>query len=160
MVEVLLVTIILAVAAAVVVPNFTLRSRQMELSSAAENVAYLIRFGQMHAMSKGRLVRLVFDNNACWLEMDSRINGDDLTKLNQKPDYRPVKDRWGRRLNLPQSIELTGNTEPVDLYPDGQLSDANIQVCRGTQCLLISTTRQLGRVSVIARQNNEDHEIL
>lgn len=155
--ELMLVTIILAIASAVVVPNFALRGRRMELASSAEQLVYTIRFGQLHAISKGRPVRLVAHNNSYWLEADARKGLDELNELMKKPDYQPVKERWGRRVVLPRNIQLTELREPIEIFPNGTISAADLKVCRDQDCLLVSTTQQLGRVKVIAPKEPEDH---
>lgn len=158
LIELLLVAVILVVAAAMAVPNFARTTMKLELKKTAEDMAYTIRFGQLRAMTKGRLVRLNMDTRGYWLEEDRMSNNEDALAA-VKPVFNKVADRWGRRTDFPKGIKLDEIQQPVVLSPDGRMAPANLRLCREQKCLVVSTAEQRGRVE-ISNPNDTDKNAL
>lgn len=130
--EMLIVTVILGLAAAAVMPQFARAAARMELRQAAEDLAAVVRYGQMRAMMSGRSGRLGTAAQAFWLE-EEEAGG---------PAFAPVRGRWGRRTVLARSLILDPPAEPVLFPPDGRLAPAALRLCRDSACLRVAVDRR------------------
>jgi prepilin-type N-terminal cleavage/methylation domain-containing protein len=102
--ELIMVMVILAIAAAIVVPTIRGFALSRATESATEQVLTLSHYGRSQSISEGRNFRLNFDARAgqVW-----------LTALDQTTNtYQPVTNEFGERYTLPKGIKLSVDVAP------------------------------------------------
>lgn len=146
--ELLLVVLILGIAASITIPSFARTSSRLELRKTTENLANTIRYGQLRAMSKNQFFRLGLDSKGYWLEesYSAQEKGHSAKEIH---NFQKLRDRWGRRTNLPAGISLDQSKNSIIFSPDGHMTLANLRMCRAQQCLVVTTGEQRGRVEII-----------
>lgn len=150
----MVVVIILAVAAAAVMPNAAKSIKATELRSSAQNFASMVRLGQIRAMTQGRWARVVMNKKDYWLEQDS-AKEDQLLDGSGKPMYVRLTGRYGRTQKLPGEIELKGYPGEIVFSPEGRITPGELQVCRREECLTVAMGRELGRIEIIEADKDE-----
>src|SRR3989338_7485961 len=102
-IEILLVIVLLTVAAAMTIPNFTRSFDKLELRDAANKLAYLMRYAQSRAIYNRRPLRLLFDRpmTRYWLEEADDVSEDEIDDETTPVSYRPVTGRFGRISKIP-----------------------------------------------------------
>jgi prepilin-type N-terminal cleavage/methylation domain-containing protein len=102
--ELIMVMVILAIAAAIVVPTLRGFALSRATESATEQVLTLAHYGRTQAINEGRNFHLNFDTRAgqVW-----------LTALDQNTNtYIPPTNEYGDRYTLPRGISLTVDVDP------------------------------------------------
>jgi Tfp pilus assembly protein FimT len=155
--ELMLIVVILSVASAVCIPNFTRFVRALEFKRSAEDLASVIRYGQIRALTNGRSVKFVMDATGYWLEEERSLEDEIGTGLEQ-PVFGRIKSRFGRKVSLPQGIELSHLVKDVLLTPDGRIEPVNLQLCRAQECVSVSTDSRIGRVVVSDTNEKTGHD--
>ena len=157
-IELLLVVVIVAVMAALAVPNFGSTYARIQLRKAADDLAYHMRYAQSYAITKNTLTRLEFDSSFTqyWL---ARQPGDEAAQ----DAFIGLTGRMGEVVGVPRDIQISfKDGDPVlYFYPDGTIDKRSIDFCRvhpayrrGEECLFISTQKQRGQVHVL-KQSDE-----
>ncbi len=143
LVELLLVVIILGVFAGLAVPSFRKTYYNQELSNAASNVAFLMRYAQGRAVAERANYRLNFDeeNKSCWLEKKSS-SGENV--------FERISSGFARGIIFPAGIKVSPELKPVGFYPDGKIDSVKIYLERkNTAAFTISTQGHIGYVEVL-----------
>lgn len=157
-IELLLVVVIIAVIAALAVPNFGGTYARVQLRKAADDLAYHMRYAQSYAITKNTPVRLEFDSSFAqyWL---TRRSADDAAQ----DVFIGLTGRMGEVISVPRGVQVSfEDGEPLlYFYPDGTMDKRRINLCRvrpagrrGGECVFISTQEQRGQVHVL-KDNNE-----
>lgn len=147
LIELMVVLVIMIATASTVLPNLAKFVQKIELNQAAEGLADAIRFGQLRALTKGKILQVRMEPTGYWLEED-RYQDNFSADKEFKPVFERVKDRQGRKRKLPQGINLAPYDTPVLLFPDGRIKVANIQICRREECLSVSQGQVMGQIEV------------
>ena len=148
--EIWLVIILLAVAAAMAIPSFTRSFGQLELQDAANNLAYLMRYAQSRAIYNRRPLRLLFDDGMMNYRLEE-AESDEESEIEDEDtpvEYRPVSGRFGRTFKIPNGITVDAESPSIAFNPDGRIEKTQINVCQAGQCLTVSTQNQSGYVIV------------
>ena len=147
LIELLLVIVLLGVIAAVSVPNFSNTYRRMQLKDKAENVEYLMNYGQSRAIIKNFSFRLQWseDFRSCWL-MEEVVQDDNSSS--QEKDFQKVAGRWGREIVFPSDMQVVSSLAQFEFYPDGTIDKGTISVCDPKNCYTVSTQEKRGRVKM------------
>ena len=147
-VEILLVVGLLGVVAAMSLPNLSQSFGQVQLRTAAGDVAYLLRYAQSRAIVTTHQFRMVFalDPLSYWLE-EAGAGGDGVA--DGEETYGRIKGRFGRTFLVPQGISLQADPSEIVLTPDGAITPVTVRVCQKQKCLLVTTRLQKGQVHVI-----------
>lgn len=152
LIEILLVVVIIAVIAALAVPNFGGIYARIQLRKAADDLAYHMRYAQSYAITKNTLTRLEFDPffTQYWL---TRQSGDETTQ----DVFEKISGRMGGIISIPHGAQISfGDDDPAMLfYPDGTMDKRRISLCHDEECFLISTQKQRGQVHVL-KQSDEN----
>ncbi len=157
-IELLLVVVIIAVIAALAVPNFGGTYARVQLRKAADDLAYHMRYAQSYAITKNTPVRLEFDSSFTqyWL---TRRSGDDAAQ----GTFLGLTGRMGEVIGVPRDVQVSfEDGDPLlYFYPDGTMDKRRIHFCpvhpagrQGGECVFISTQEQRGQVHVL-KDNNE-----
>ena len=163
LIEILLVVVIMAVITVLTIPNFSRTYAGIELRTAADDLAYRMRYAQSYAVTKNTRARLEFDPlfTQYWLTRTTgsllpagrrEQSGDDTA-----PDaFERLTGRLGQSVSLPRDVRLSfEDGDPVlFFYPDGTIDKRRISLCRGDDCVFVSTQKQRGQVHVF-KQSDE-----
>ncbi len=144
LIELALVVVLLSVVAAVSLPSFRQSYKKILLERTTNDLAYLMRYAQSRAISKGQKILLVFDGDlkTCWLEEmteeETTTNGGQGSQppkqLTAKKSAR-LSNRWGRNFSIPQELIVqTDGTPPIGFYPDGKIDRLTMSVCYAGTC--------------------------
>lgn len=122
LIELLVVLVIVALVAAVTLPNLR-SSPAVTLKTAADQVAAALRQARVDAMNKGQTLALLVDTRARTLQVE------------HQPQARALPDELGITLDTAQREMLTPDRGGIRFWPDGSatggrvtLSKANIQI--------------------------------
>ena len=159
LIEILLVAVILAVIAVLAVPNFSRTYAGIELRKAADDLAYRMRYAQSYAITKNTRARLEFDPlfTQYWLARPTgssrgeEQSGDDTAQ----DAFERLTGRLGQSISLPRDVRLSFEDGDPSLffYPDGTIDKRRISLCRGEDCVFVSTQKQRGQVHVFNRSD-------
>lgn len=158
LIEILLVAVILAVIAVLAVPDFSRTYAGIELRKAADDLAYRMRYAQSYAITTNTRVRLEFDPlfTQYWLTRPTdslrEQSGDDAAQ----DVFERLTGRLGQSMSLPRDVRLSfeDGDPPLFFYPDGTIDKRRISLCRGEDCVFVSTQKQRGQVHVF-KQSDE-----
>ena len=144
LVELLLVLIILSVITGLSVGNFSRTYDTLLLKKSVDDVAFLMRYAQSRAVTKGRRLALQFD--------PSSINYGLLQEAEHSSPSEPVFEkfsgRFSRTFSLPEKIQLQTDSSTVYFYPDGNMDKVRIVLSFKDQSWTISTKEQKNHVVV------------
>lgn len=152
-IELLLVVVIIAVIAALAVPNFGSTYARVQLRKAADDLAYHMRYAQSYAVTKNTRVRLEFDPSFIqyWL---TRQSEDDAAQ----DAFIGLTGRMGEVISVPRGVQVSfEDGDPLlYFYPDGTMDKRRIDFCRvhpagrqSGECVFVSTQTQRGQVHVL-----------
>lgn len=144
LIELLLVIVLMGVVAAVSVPNFSKTYGRMQLKQAAEDVQYLMNYGQSRAVIRSLPHRLVWDEEVrrCWLA-EEKAEDDPAS---QEKSFQRIPGRWGREMVLPPGIQAVSSQAYFQFYPDGTIDKGTVLLCAKENCYTVSTQEKRGRV--------------
>jgi type II secretion system protein H len=149
LVEILLVVILLAVVAGLAIPNLGRSLTGTMLNDSTQQIAYLMRYAQMKAMSQNKIYQLVFsdDRTQFWLvhEAEKKEGASDKDK------FIRLDGRWGRTWTVPEELKVVAPQEKINFAADGTIEKLRISVClkEKDQCLYVSTQEQQGYVDIL-----------
>ncbi len=141
LIELILLTIIIAVLVAASTPQFRRTFSALKLREASYNLAKLINFAQEKAIVEGIPYKLVLD------PQDGRyyfLRFDDI----KKKGYVRLKDRLGKVFTVPQGARLKTNKREIIFYPDGRSQKATITISRRKRHIKILLKGKLGYVDI------------
>ncbi len=142
LVEMLLVIVIVAVIAAMSVPNLSKIYQTIQLEKTAEDILYLMRYAQSRAITKNVDLKLEFnsDYSQYW-----------LTEKEADPEqFVHFQGRLARKRNITDKIHIKNNHGNIHFYPDGTIEKSEFDVCglKG-RCFTISSKVQRGDVQIL-----------
>lgn len=150
-IEILLVVVIVAIIAALAVPNFSGTYTRIQLRKAADDLAYRMRYAQSYAVTKNTRTRLEFDPSFTqyWLTRQSDGSATDV--------FEKIGGRIGESVAIARDIQVSFEDGDPSLYfyPDATMDKKRIDLCRGQECVFISTQKQRGQVYV--SQISDEH---
>ena len=150
---------ILGVMAGMAVPNFRGSYSKLELSEAAKNIAYLMRYTQGRASLKGKEHLIEFDVNARTFILKEKSGEDDLP--NASGVFQDIQGRFGGVQHIPADLILETQKPQVHFYPDGKIEKARIFLKnKQGQYFTVSTQEQLGYVQIYDFKLDNDNENL
>jgi len=145
LIEIILVVLLLSVIAGLTIPNFRNSFRKVKLQNSANNIAYLMRYAQSRAITKGVLVRFEFEHGSgkYWLaeQKNDVIGRDDEA-------FVKFSNKMGKNFSLPDGLTLGSEGLTILFYPDGNIEKQAVKLCGEVSCLIISTREQRGHVNV------------
>jgi prepilin-type N-terminal cleavage/methylation domain-containing protein len=100
--ELILVMVILAIAAAMVVPSLHTFAVSRRTDNAVTTVLALSNYARVHSISEGRTYRLNFDQSANSLSLTCQNAGV----------YQPPKGDFGEKFPMPEGVRLTATVTP------------------------------------------------
>lgn len=142
LVEMLLVMVLLVVAAAISVPNFSKAYAQLQLQNTANTLMLNMRYAQSKAITQNKKVRLSFDKSFKsyrLLEADRQ----DLTNT-----YQPLKGKLGKTISVPKDMTITSLKQDIHFLPSGEIDKTDMNICRKNDCLSVTTSRQRGQIEM------------
>ncbi len=151
LIEILLVVVLISVISAIAVPNFSQPYKNLQLKTATNDIAYLMRYAQSRAVSKNKKVRIEFSDGRqrYWLTEESQKGVGVATE----EQFVKISSRLGRENNLGKDIRVEMQEENLIFYPDGTMDKRELSVCNLKKCFLISTKVQRGYVSVFEEES-------
>ena len=159
LIELIIVSAIIAVLIAVSSPLFRNTFRDLELKDSAYNVGKIIRYGQQRAIIEEKRYRLLFDfdKGSYRLQMESKreeiveAEGDD-EDAPQKVTVRTweaAQGRFGGTYYLPENIDFKGDEDKIVFLPNGRCGTAEIYVYdKKNNLMRITTNGRAGYVEV------------
>ncbi len=141
LIELVLLTVIIAVLVAISTPLFRNTYSRLELKDASFNLAKLINFSQEKAVLEGLPYKLNLDIK------NSRYH---LTKLDPggSGKYVRLEEKVGRIFSLPRGIKLKSGKKEIVFYPDGHSEKATITFMGKNKRLNIEIKGSLGYVEI------------
>ena len=140
LIELVLLTIIIAILVAVSTPLFRKTFASLELKDTSFNVAKLIGFAQEKAIIERTPYKLIIDKDKSSFQL-RRQSPDDSRK------YVKIKEKYGRRFTLPRGLRFKKDNEII-FYPDGRSDRAIITILGKTKSLKINVKGSLGYVEI------------
>jgi len=140
LIELVLLTIIIAILVAISTPQFRKTFTSLELGNTSFNIAKLIGFAQEKAIIERIPYKLI-------------INKDDSTfhirrqSVDGSKKYIRIKEKYGRTFVLPAGLNFKNNADIV-FYPNGQSDKAVITILGKAKTLKIDVKGSLGYVEI------------
>ena len=146
LIELLLVSVVLALITGLAVPNIKPAYDHLQLQRTVEDLADTMRYAQSRAVASNSSVRLEFDEklSSFWLTQEGDADKGGGGK------YGKIKGRLGRVINIAKGISLESSEEKpcVQFYPDGTIDKIQVYICQKKKCFAVSTQEQRGYVNV------------
>lgn len=147
LVEIILVTVLLAVLAGIAIPNFSGSFRHLQLRDTSDTLLYWMRYAQGRAITKNSLVRLTFNEEKTQYTLDEKLPPEeDDTVVDE--DWHPLKGRFKSEKKIPAKIRIEADISQIYFYHDGTVDKVRFWVCQQTQCYTISTKEQRGTINL------------
>lgn len=144
LVEIILVLLILTVIAGLSAPNLRKSLTQHQFEKSAEELHNVMRYAQSRAITKGRPVRLVFNDEftGFWLTEDA----GEAEAIVDSYAFERISGRMGTTWRLPAeiSIRTEADISGLTFYADGRMDKVELAVCKQSRCKVISTKIQRG----------------
>ena len=171
LIEILLVVAILGVIAGLSLPDFQKTYERIELSQAANNIAYLMRYAQSRSIIQRRNLQFICDSDGkrYWLTQEARLpieeKGGGQARLpieekmggqGSRVSFEKLSGRWGRIFKIPREISVQAEDSSVSFSPDGKITRTEISLCRQSRCVVVSTKEQIGYVYVFESSGMEE----
>ena len=120
LIELMLVTVIIVVLVILSTPLFTRTYEDLKLTTAAREMAAVIRFCHERAIFEKRHYRLVINLKEGYYRVYiENPEGEGMV---------PLRGRWGRRFRLPVSAKFETEIERIDCLPDGYMTQSSIRI--------------------------------
>ncbi len=120
LIEILLVTVLLAILVAVVTPRFRSSFDSLHYKNFVQDTAALMRYAHDRAMLGKETLMVRFQNDPAGCRLEKSV----LQEGKKEPEFRPVNDRTGVLRALPQGVRLDAEPPGVIFYPDGAATAA------------------------------------
>lgn len=141
-IELILVVIILLVIAGLATPRIKIIFADIQLENFSQNLIQLIRYAQARAIAEGISYQINFD-----------FAGKSFLLVRQKEpaseEFERLKEKAGRLHRIPRGISLDATNPAIVLYPDGKISEINLEITGEDKIYTLTTEGQIASVKVI-----------
>lgn len=147
--ELLVVTLIVAVMVGVAVPRFGESFRQLRLQVFASDVAALLTYASRRAVTTGETLGVQFDvkGRRYWLAQAQGASPEEK--------FERVAGKFGRIASVPEGISLRPSTGRVTFYPDGRADRFEMLIVGdGQDGYRLVTDVRTGRVGLLESHGN------
>jgi len=151
LIELLLVSVVLAIVAGMIAPNFFPTYSQLKSKQSLNDLTTLMRYAQGRSVAKGRMHQLRFDQDFSSFQLLAQTEGSS----SEDPEFEILKGRWGKLFNVPDDWVITSRLQAIHFYPDGTIEKAEIDIQSSRKQWTISTILQKGFVHVILKDEQE-----
>ena len=144
LIELVLVVVLLSVVVSVSLPSFRQSYKKLLLERTTNDIAYLMRYAQSRAITKGQEITFVFDGNFSNYGLEEMVAeekttgsgaGNEPKKKSTEKKSVPVSNRWGRKFLTPPELTVrTESSSPIRFYPDGKIDRMTMYVCYVQTC--------------------------
>jgi prepilin-type N-terminal cleavage/methylation domain-containing protein len=113
LVELLVVTIIIAILTIISIPSFRRTYNSLQLSTSANDLASALRYAQERSIAQRNNYRFILniDNNNYWMEK--------LETTEEGEEYQRIKGKLGRTFYVPKFLTIEPNSTEIIFNPDG-----------------------------------------
>ncbi len=147
LVEVALVIIIMAVIAAMALPNFSATFSGSQLKQIEQDLLHKARWSQIMAVGTRRIYALSFAQ-----QPDSyKVVTVDRTDSDH-PVLVSVPTAMGRAHIIPNGVEVRAPDGPIEFHPDGTITPAVIELRSKHKKSILSSTARAGVLQVVNDQ--------
>lgn len=145
LIELSLVIIIIGIALALAVPNFSKGYDRFLLNNTADDLLRMSRWAQAMAIGQGRIYALFFSHGQhAYAIRRARTN-----EMDDQDSFEPVKGMIGHEHELALGIELDSGLNQIDFYPDGTIDPTKIQLKTSAQTIILSTAEVRGMMTKV-----------
>jgi prepilin-type N-terminal cleavage/methylation domain-containing protein len=123
LIEVTLVSVIILILITLSMPIFRMTYEDLRISSSAKDIAQMITFARERAVFERINYRFVVDDTANTYQV--------LAQYEERGEFEPLKDRWGRVSVVPDGIDIQADIKSIDFSPSGISSHAVIYLTSG-----------------------------
>jgi Tfp pilus assembly protein FimT len=109
--EVTLVSVITLILITLSMPIFRRTYEDLEISSSAKNIAQMINFARQRAVFERINYRFIIDDTDNTYKV--------LAQYEERGEFKPLQDRWGRINSVPQNIDIKAEIKSIDFSPSG-----------------------------------------
>ena len=152
LIEILLVLLVLGVISGLAVPNLSQMFSRFQLSHAANDMAYLMRYAQSRAVIQRLVCRFSLDKENNQYSIAQKDSSDDEDAPSDTNDsaavFSKISGRLGRIFSIPSNIAVQAQNLTVQFYPDGTIDKDSFKLCSKNQCFVVSTKEKSGAVNV------------
>jgi prepilin-type N-terminal cleavage/methylation domain-containing protein len=145
LVEIILSVVILSVTIALAIPNFSKTFYRLELRKTADNIVYLIRYGQSRAVTERKTYLLNFTEGLTHYQL---LRGASAGSLKEQ-DFTPISHAFGRLFKVPNSVAISSEVNSVKIYSDGTLDKVRIHLKGKDRGLVLSSMEQRSNVFIL-----------
>lgn len=142
LIELLLVIVLMGVLTVMTTVQFGPRTNHLRLSSAAGELADLMKYAQSRAVLSGERLAIRADEEGFIFRLvkcEEDLPGPKrAAKGEEVLEFRRIPDNFSVELSQPDMV----------FEPDGQIDRVSIRMCLQKECALISTRHQRGAVNV------------
>jgi Tfp pilus assembly protein FimT len=142
LVELILLTIIIAVLVAISTPRFRNTFSGLKLKEASFNLAKLINYAQEKAIIEGVPYKLILDTD------EGRYYFLKFDETSRRGEYIRLKEKVGKIFKLPQGLRLRANKKEIVFYPDGHSEKATIAISGKKGLIKMRVKGRLGYVDI------------
>ena len=121
--EVTLVTVIILILITLSMPIFRRTYEDLMISSSAKDIAQMINFARERAVFERINYRFIIDDTASTYQV--------LAQYEERGEFTPLKDRWGRINKVPEDIDIKADIKSIDFSPSGISGSAVIYLTSG-----------------------------
>ena len=155
LVEILLVTILLAVAAGLSIPDLSRQYSNFQLSTTAKHISYLMRYAQSLAMIHQKEYRIHFSADRLSYGLEEEVGTEEGSVGVGSPEadktFQRISGDKGRVFSIHQDILVETKNESLCFYPDGAMDRGEIVLRNKSQReIIISTKERRGQIDVLS----------
>jgi prepilin-type N-terminal cleavage/methylation domain-containing protein len=123
LIEVTLVSVIILILITLSMPIFRRTYEDLRISSSAKDIAQMINFARERAVFERINYRFIIDDTANTYQV--------LAQYEERGEFTPLKDRWGRINRVPEDIGIKSDIKSIDFSPSGISGGAVIYLTSG-----------------------------
>jgi|GEM_PF-806060 len=147
LIELLLVVVLIAVTAVLALPNLGSFLGHTQLDNTAENLVATMSYAKNRAVMERRQLRLVFDGDFknYWLvTVDPTRRDGRGAEIEER-----LPGRFGRVVAVPGNIAINSTVKVANFFPDGRIDKVQFDVCEKSDCQIVTTLWQRGRIEIL-----------
>jgi Tfp pilus assembly protein FimT len=122
-IEVALVSVIILIVITLSMPIFRRTYEDLRISSSAKDIAQMINFARERAVFERINYRFIIDDTANTYQV--------LAQYEERGEFTPLKDRWGRINKVPEDINIKVDIKSIDFLPNGISGGSVIHLANG-----------------------------
>lgn len=148
LIELLLVIVLMGVLTVMTVVQFGPRTNHLRLSSAAGDLADLMKYAQSRAVLTGERLAIRTDEEGFIFRLvkwDEELKGKNERKDEEVLELRRIPENFSVELSQPDMV----------FEPDGQMDRVSVRMCLQKECVFVTTRHQRGAVNVEFEDENE-----